>query len=186
MSLKRGFKAEANRISLRLRANLRLAPHAPIDLMALAEHLGLTIVELTAFASEYPDAVRHLTVVEQGVFSAATVPFPNGRRVIVHNDTHSRVRQRANIAHEMSHMILGHPFTLPIDATGCRTVDRDIEDEANWLGPVILISNEAALHIVRECMDTETACARYDVSEPLLRMRINASGARIRVGREYM
>jgi hypothetical protein len=47
MSLKRGFKAEASRISLRLRTSLGLAPHAPIDLNALAHHLNVLIVELT-------------------------------------------------------------------------------------------------------------------------------------------
>jgi hypothetical protein len=185
MSLKRGFKAEANRISLRLRARLGLSPHAPIDLNALARDLHVPIVALSAFAADFPEPVRHLTSVEPGAFSAATVPLPNNRRVIVHNDTHSRARQRANISHELAHLILEHPFTLPIDSTGIRNFDRDIEDEANWLGPVILISDEAALHIVREAMDTRTACTTYEVSGPLLRMRINSSGARIRIGRRY-
>jgi Zn-dependent peptidase ImmA (M78 family) len=143
------------------------------------------IVKLTSFAAEFPESVRHLTSIEPGAFSAATVPLPNNRRVIVHNDTHSRVRQRANISHELAHIILEHPFTLPIDSTGFRSFDRDTEDEANWLGPVILITNEAALHIVREGMDERTACAIYEVSSAVLRMRINSSGARIRVERRY-
>jgi Zn-dependent peptidase ImmA (M78 family) len=88
-------------------------------------------------------------------------------------------------AHECSHVILKHPFTLPIDASGCRVLDRDIEDEANWLGSVILIPDEAALHIVRAAMDSETAWSTYVVSSPMLRMRINASGARIRINRSY-
>ncbi len=55
-----------------------------------------------------------------------------------------------------------------------------VEDHANWLGPAILISDEAALHILRSALSTETACAQYGVSAAVLRMRINASGARIR------
>jgi hypothetical protein len=82
-------------------------------------------------------------------------------------------------------VLLGHPFTFPIDASGCRNLDRDIEDEASWLGPTILVSNEAALHIVRRAFDDETACSMYSVSLPLLRMRINASGAMIRVRRSH-
>lgn len=42
--------------------------------------------------------------------------------------------------------------------TGCRIIDRDVEDEANWLGPTILISNEAAMYILRQEMDTAAAC----------------------------
>ena len=112
------------------------------------------------------------------------ISLPRGY-VVLHNNVHSRVRQRANIAHELAHVILDHPFTLPIDPTGSRNFDRDREDEANWLGPVILIPNEAALYIVREALDSSSACAKYGVSSQLLQMRINASGARIRIARSH-
>lgn len=185
MSLRRGFKAQANRISVQLRRSLGVLPHAPIDLNPVAHHLGVSIVELTSFAAECPDAVRQLTRIDGSAFSAATLPLDGGRWAIIHNDSHIWVRQRSNIAHELAHVILKHPFTLPIDPTGCRNLDRDIEDEATWLGGVLLISDEAALNIVREAMDARTACTRYEVSGPLLRMRINASGARIRIARQY-
>jgi Zn-dependent peptidase ImmA (M78 family) len=185
MSLKRGFKAEANRISLALRKTLGLAPHAPMDVKALATHLKVRVVTLTSFEEEYPDVVRQLTKIDGGAFSAATLLFDDGRRITVHNDTHHPHRQGSNLVHEFSHVILKHPFTLPIDASGCRMLDKDIEDEASWLGSVILIPNEAALHKARVAMDTKTACDTYGVSEPLLRMRINASGARIRLNRSY-
>ena len=58
MSLKRGFKAEANRISLSLRKTLGLAPHAPMDLKALAAHLKVRVVALTSFTEQCPDCVR--------------------------------------------------------------------------------------------------------------------------------
>ena len=109
----------------------------------------------------------------------------SGLHIIVHNDSHDPRRQRGNLAHELAHLLLGHPFTYPIDPSGCRNVDRDIEDDASWLGPTILVSNEAALHIVRQGFDEDTACEMYGVSLPLLRMRINGSGARIRHRRSY-
>lgn len=90
MSLRWGFKAEANRISLRFRRDLGLAPYAPIDLFSLAERLGAHVVPLSAFADECSDAVRHLTHVESSAFSAATVPLPNNRRVIIFNDSHEQ------------------------------------------------------------------------------------------------
>lgn len=182
MSLRRGFKANANRISLRLRRSFGLRPEAPIDLALIAARLNIRIVPLTEFADEYPAAVKQLTVIDSGAFSAATLPV-GGRRIIIHNDTHDSGRQSNSIAHEIAHVLLGHRFTLPIDASGCRNGDRDLEEQANWLGPTILISNEAAIHIVRIGMDTGTACKLYKVSPVLLRMRINASGAAIRVRR---
>jgi Zn-dependent peptidase ImmA (M78 family) len=106
--------------------------------------------------------------------------------MIVHNDTHDPQRQRSNLSHELSHILLGHPFTYPIDESGCRNIDRKLEEEASWLGPTILVPDEAALHIVRMGLDTDTACRMYQVSAPLLRMRLNASGARIRMRRAYL
>jgi hypothetical protein len=151
----------------------------------VAARLNIAIVPLSQFAAEHPKAVRQLFTIDPGAFSAATLPVDGGRRILIHNDSHDPRRQRSNIAHEIAHVLLGHPFTLPIDASGCRNVDRDHEDEANWLGAAILISDEAALHIVRSALDTEAACSHYGVSGPLLRMRINASGAQIRLKRAY-
>jgi len=183
MSLRRGFKANANRISLRLRRSLGLHPDAPIDLNGIAARLGITIVPLSSFATEHAAAVHQLLRVDPGAFSAATLVVEGGRRIILYNDGHDAGRQQNSIAHEIAHVLLGHESTLPIDASGTRVLDRDIEDEANWLGSTILISNEAALRIVRDNLDTDTACALYKVSAAVLRMRINASGAVIRMKR---
>jgi Zn-dependent peptidase ImmA (M78 family) len=185
MSLRHGFKASANRLALKLRRGQGRPPEAPIDLEIIAERLEIEIVPLSSFASKHPAAVRQLTVTDSGAFSATTLRIDLGKRVIIHNDTHDRRRQRSNVSHELSHVLLGHPFTYPIDSSGCRNHDRDIEDEATWLGATILVSNEAALHIVRVGMDTEEACETYGVSQPLLRMRLNGSGAHIRARRTY-
>lgn len=183
MSLRRGFKASANRIALRLRRSFDLRPHDPIDLRAIADRLKIPVVKLSSFRDGCMDAVNQLFVVDQAAFSAATVPLHAGRRVIIYNDSHDRGRQNNSIAHEISHILLGHPPTLPIDPSGKRLIDREIEEEANWLGPTILVSNEAALHIVRVRMSTEVACELYGVSPQLLQMRRNASGAVIRAQR---
>ena len=182
MSLRHGFKAIANRISLRLRRGQGRAPIDPVDLKVIAARLKITLVPLSAFKAECPQAVEHLIRKDSGAFSAATLLI-GGKRVLIYNDSHDPGRQRANIAHELAHVLLGHPFTCPIDGSGCRTLDLDLEDEANWLGPTILISNEAALHILKISMSSAEACRIYGVSGPLLTMRINASGARIRLER---
>jgi len=185
MSLRRGFKAEANRISLSLRRDLGLAPHDPIDLFKLAERFKARIVSLSEFVDECPEEVRQLTRIDKSAYSAGTIRLENGGPLIIYNDSHSDGRRNNSLAHEIAHLALGHEFTLPIDTTGCRILDRDIEDEANWLGPTILIPNEAAMHILRVGMDAMTACDAYGVSAAVLQMRINASGARIRMSRAY-
>jgi hypothetical protein len=181
MSLRRGFKANANRISVRLRRGQGARPEAPIDLNVLVTKLSIGVIPLSEFKAQFPQAVQQLTMRDSGAFSAATLPpNENGKRILVLNDSHDLRRQNSNIAHEIAHILLGHPFTFPIDGSGSRNIDRELEEEANWLGPTILVSDEAALHIVQSELPTDTACMHYKVTEPVLRMRINASGAMIR------
>lgn len=60
---------------------------------------------------------------------------------------------------------------------GARTFNREQEDEAHWLGPALLISEEAAVHITRIGLSNSAACNEYGVSEDLLQMRLQVTGA---------
>lgn len=183
MSLPHGFKAKANRIAVGLRRQVGLAPEAPIDLVALTARLNLPLVPLTAFNSELPRHVVQLVRHDLEAFSALLLPVGPGRRIILYNDRHSPGRRNSSIAHEIAHAILAHPPTMPFDNTGCRTFDKDIEDEANCVSGHILVPNEAAWHIVQARLATREACQIYGVSREMMEFRLNASGARIRYRR---
>lgn len=99
----------------------------------------------------------------------------------MNNDAHHPHRQASNISHELSHAILLHPPTKPFNQHGCRNFSKDIEDEANWLDPALLISEEAALHIVKTEMSMEEAIEFYSVSKKVITMRVNVTGARKRI-----
>ena len=68
-----GFKAKANRIAVGLRLQLGLAAQVPIDVHALAAHLGITIVPLSAFKQWCSEQVTQLTKGDAGGFSAALI-----------------------------------------------------------------------------------------------------------------
>lgn len=183
MSLRRGFKAEANWYAREMRKELGLAPHSPLCPWKLANHLGFPIVSLSAYQLAAPEAVTYLhSESGQEEFSAITLFFGSSR-LIVHNDAHSLKRQAANIAHELAHGLLLHPPKATFDANGSRHYDKDREDEANWLGPALLISDEAAMRIALRRMAVETASDMYGVSAPLVQMRLNVTGALIRLAR---
>ncbi len=55
--------------------------------------------------------------------------------------------------------------------------------ETNWLGPALLVSEEAAIHIAVQGMEINLASDRYGASPQLVRMRLNVTGATIRVAR---
>ncbi len=182
MTLRRGFKKEANEIACETRKELHLAKSAPLNPWKLAEHLEIPVIDLSSMRDEIPDAVGYFTRNNRSEFSAVTV-FRGLERTILHNDSHSRGRQSSNLAHELSHALLLHPATPAIDACGCRDWDPVLEEEAEWLAGALLISEEAALHIVRNNLTSENAQTLYGVSSKMLTFRLNVTGARVRVER---
>ncbi len=183
MRLKRGFKTEANEYAREFRRELGLPARAPLCPFALAEHLAIPVAPLSQFGHRAPESVAFLRNSGPDEFYAATV-FAGTKRLIIYNDVHHPLRQRSDIAHELAHGILGHPPSPPLSDEGCRNFDPQLEDEANWLGPSLLISEEAALWIARKGLSLDEASALYEVSRPVVRMRLNVTGARKRVQRQ--
>jgi len=181
MSLRRGFKKETNGYAREFRTELGLRAHDPLCPWKLAAHLEVPVVPLSQLQAEI--AVHHIDYLmghDRQCFSAVTV-FRGYRRMIVHNDAHSKNRQASNISHELSHAILQHPPMEPFGDYGCRNFNKGLEDEANWLGPALLISEEAALHIVDNGMTIPQAVEHYGVTKEVVTMRLNVTGAHKRI-----
>lgn len=178
--LRRGFKAKANLIARHERHLLGLEAHAPIDPRRLAERHGIIVLSLSSFANTNATAVAHLMERDTGAFSACTIRHGD-RRLMVINDAHQLPRQAANVAHELAHELLEHPQRPVFDNRGCRHWDPAAEEEADWLGPALLVSDEAALHVARRGLSLTEAGLEYGVSEQLMRFRLNVTGAYKRV-----
>lgn len=170
MGFRRGFKAEANRIALRVRQQMDLAPQAPIDPAAVCAYFEIELLELSEVEPNSPFLGKH-----QDSFSAVTVPR-GLTTAIVHNDRHHPYRQRSNICHELAHCFLGHEYTPPLLENGDRSRDSGIEAEANFLAGVLLITNEAAIRIMSDGLYHQ-AQGIYGVSKPMLDFRLRVSGA---------
>lgn len=171
MAFRRGFKAEANRISLRVREQMGLRATDPIDPENVCAHFDIDLLKL----SELDCDSSSFLGAERSSFSAVIVPC-GSRTAIVHNDSHHPYRRRSNICHELAHCFLGHQCTPPLTEDGERVHDGGIEAEANFLGGALLIPNEAAIHIVRQGL-VPTAQSIYGVSQPMLHYRLRVSGA---------
>lgn len=180
MSLRRGFKTEANWYAREMRRELNLPAHDPLCPWRLAEHLDFPVVPLSVYEEVEPKAVAYFrSHLGQREFSAITI-FHGHARLIVHNDAHEPERQASNIAHELAHGLLLHPPKPPVDEHGSRHYNPILEAEANWLGPALLVSDEAAVRVVRRGLTVPAAAALYKVSGQVMQMRINVSGARKR------
>ena len=182
MALRRGFKSEAEGIAREVREELGLRPVDPLAPLKLAEHLEIPVIPLSALRREAPAMVRHFSRIDRSAFSAITI-FDGPARVIVHNDSHSVGRQSSNLAHELSHGLLLHPPRPPLDGYGNREWNQEEELEADWLAGVLLVPDEAALLIVRRELSVSAAADVYGVSEPMMRFRLNMTGAKVRVQR---
>ncbi len=180
MGLRRGFKTEANNYARELRQELDLELHAPLCPWSLAKLLAIDMLALSALKEDIPYEVHQLMHVDRKSFSAGTV-FYGLKRLVVFNDAHPKGRQASDITHELAHAILNHPPSVPFNDYGCRNFNKEIEDEANWLGPALLISEEAALHIVKQRMDETTAAQYYGCTPSVIRFRLNMTGAFRRV-----
>lgn len=182
MALRRGFKTEAEMIARDVRQELALGSTDPLDPWILAEHLCLPVLPLSALLSQVPEAVGHFQRVEPDAFSAVTV-FEGNRRLIVHNDSHSRPRQVSNLTHEIAHALLHHPPSPPLSDHDCRDFNVELEEEANWLAGTLLVPEEAALRVVSTRLRVREAAIEYGVSTQMMQFRINVTGARVRVAR---
>ena len=109
--------------------------------------------------------------------------FHGSRRTIVHNDSHSPGRQASNVTHELGHALLLHNPTPALDDRGCRLWDQNVEDEAQWLAGALLLTEDAALWIVRNGTSVSAAAGHFGISEQMVTYRLNVPGARKRVAR---
>ena len=163
-----------------MRQELGLPACGPLCPWQLAAHLGFLVVPLSHYKAAVPWAVAHFqSRLGQREFSAITSPrgyVP----LIIHNDSHPKDRQASNIAHELAHALLLHPPMPAVDTNGFRQYNATFEEEANWLGPALLVSDEAAVWAVRQELTVAAAAIIYGVSKQVMQMRINVSGARKR------
>jgi IrrE N-terminal-like domain len=178
--VRRGFKEEAKRLALEVRAELGLGSREPLDSRELANLYGIRIFplhELGAFDCP-AEAVAHFAQVREETFSAALIPLGTAR-LIIENSAHADTRREVSIAHEIAHVILEHEFsTALLTLDGCRSVGREIEEEADRLGGELLIPYQAALAAAHAGWSDLYVGHHYGVSQQFAAMRMNASGAR--------
>lgn len=180
MAFRRGFKAEANRIALRVRTQMGLDEIDAIDPAEVCAHFDIPLFALSEVEPDSP----FLDAGSSSSFSAVTVPC-GCQTAIVHNDTHHPHRQRSNICHELAHCFLGHKLTPPLTTDGQRARDGTAEEEANFLAGALLLPNEAALHLVSSGLLSQ-AQQLYGISRPMLTYRMRVSGANVIFERRMM
>jgi hypothetical protein len=177
MALRRGFKAEAERRSLKERSTLGLGKADRLDVFAFGSHLGIEFITLESLRARRPDDVEHLVSVDNECFSAALNIIGN-LRFVVYNEHHPPGRQANSIAHEFAHYLLEHPACPVFDVLGNRIWDEDQEDEANYLAGALLAPREGLIPVMRRHgHDLDRAAAHFGISRELMSQRWHQTGS---------
>lgn len=175
-SLRRGFKAEAERLASSTRQQLQLSARDRLDGLRLAHHLGVPVLSLLDLRGDVRNSRSiDLLLAPRAGFSAVTV-CSESRRLIVFNPAHPPGRRSNSLVHELAHILLGHKAAPALDFGGCRHWDEQVESEADWLAGVLLVPREGALWWIRNGGDLPDGAAHFGVSEALFRWRVNQTG----------
>lgn len=172
--LSRGFKAEAEREAVAMRAAMGLAKHDPLCAFKLAEHLGIPIKTINEYGVP-DDGERY------DDWYAALIYTQSGKPKIIHNKYCSPYRQQSDIMHEISHYhckhpIIRHPPGIIIPGN-VPTVNSRYEDEAACLGSVLQLPREAlAWAIYQKRMPLSAISETYTASRQMVQKRVNLSG----------
>jgi Zn-dependent peptidase ImmA (M78 family) len=182
VTLRRGFKAEAERLAASVREDLGLSPHDELSLDAAAEHLGIRLVSAETLVDL--DRLNELERLQAFSFSACTFDI-DGVSVIVYNPIRSEARRRSDIAHEISHIILDHQLSELREIAGVpfRSCRPDQEEEATNLGGTLLLPRPMLIKAATRGMSIEQVAKDYRVTTDMARFRLNTTGVTRQVAR---
>lgn len=172
----RGFKAEAERFALSLRAELDLAVTDALDPFALTKHLEIPAISVEELQRHGANSrsISRLTSARSG-FSALTI-CEGTRKLIVYNPRHAPTRRANSMLHEVSHVVLEHPPAPALGTGGCRYWDSRLEAEADWQAAALLVPRDGAFAWLQAGNSIADGATNFGVSEALFRWRANHTG----------
>jgi hypothetical protein len=176
-------QARMREVAQEERTDLGLGPIDPFDPYALAQAHGIDVYTLDGLRrfELRQQAIRHFTVRKSSAWSAALLPLGTGQ-IIVENESHALVRRRSNIAHELGHHLLEHPFDgVILGEDHKRQFNAKQENEAKFMAGELLIPLAAAERMAFDGWDNERVAETYGVSKQFAQMQMK--GQRVRAQR---
>ena len=181
--MRRGFKAESERLATSVRASLGLGALAKLDPWAYAESLGAYVLG----ADELDLAPQHAAQLlerDPDSWSGMTLA-EDGMLLIVLNSAQSRRRQASTLMHELAHSILDHtPASVQVSPAGLVLLSDysdEQEEEADWLGGALLLPEAALMHHRSAGKSVSEIARHFGVSDDLCHWRCRMSGVEKRL-----
>jgi hypothetical protein len=173
-----GGEAERiERCAIAAKRCLGVAAGVALDPWAAAAKVQVEVRGDEFFAALPEDERRQVLEVGGQCWSAGTI-IGGGHAIVFLNPTHDPHRQKATLAEELAHIVMGHPPSRIDPATGFRTYDGDVESEAYGVGGAMILPYGQLFRLVKQCVAAAVIAQRYEVSERFANYRINRAGLR--------
>ena len=176
MPLRRGFKAEAERLARDVWSAMSLTPNDPMDAIKLAQHMGCMVRPADALVDIAK--LEKLYRIQEDAFFACTFKLPNDRYAVVFNPLMSDTRRNSDVAHEVAHVVLGHRFSRleRLGDVAFLSGDKQQEDEAAWLSGCLLLPRFALIHDLRRGRKPRDIGRSRVLSREMVDYRVRVTG----------
>jgi hypothetical protein len=173
---------ELNALGFRDFARVRAG--APLDPFRLAKFANLLVIDFDQIKGVSKEAREHLlgAASEKWSGGACSLPLPDGKRIVILNPNHGRLRSNATLMEEVSHVFLGHqPSRLKVvaETKSGRTIARDYrhadEEAAYATGAAALVPYSALRRSVLDGQSSQEIAKHFHVSRELVEYRLKVT-----------
>lgn len=183
--MRRGFKTQAEKLSLQHRSNLGLTARDRLNPKVSLASIGVLVWEPADIPGLDPNHLTQLTTIDPDSWSGVTIKEGEVTLVIV-NSAHPATRQANTLMHEWAHMKLRHKPSRADRSEGGLLLLSDyppeLEEEADWLAGCMLAPREGLLHHCSNGQNTEAVAKHYGISTQLANWRIRKTGIKRQLG----
>jgi len=161
-----------------------LRADAPLDPFRLAKFAKLLVVSFEQIDGLSAEAREHLlgAASEKWSGGACSLPLPDGRRIVILNPNHGRMRTNATLMEEVSHVFLGHqPSRLKVvaETASGQTISREYrktdEEAAYGTGAAALVPFSSLRRFVLEGQNSLQIARHFRVSRELVEYRLKVT-----------
>lgn len=169
--------------ALGLRDFAQVHRDSPLNPFKLARFARLLVVDFEQIQGLSHESKQRLleSAVDEWSGGASSRPLPDGRRIVILNPKHGRMRTNATLMEEISHVFLGHrPNRLSFTAEAssqlkAREYSKNDEEAAYAIGAAALVPYESLRKFIHQGKQLGEVARHFRVSRQLVEYRLKVT-----------